>query len=47
MNSTIGVQETLFCTADQPTRTGTAPAAPPITMFWRLVRFNQIVYTPM
>ena len=32
-------------TAAQPTSTGTAPAAPPITMFWLLVRFSQSVYT--
>ena len=32
-------------TAVQPMSTGTAPAAPPITMFWVEVRFSQIVYT--
>ena len=30
-------------TAAQPTSTGTAPAAPPITMFWVEVRFSQSV----
>ena len=30
-------------TAAQPTSTGTAPAAPPITMFCGLRGFNQIV----
>ncbi len=30
-------------TAAQPTRTGTAPAAPPITMFCVLRGFNQSV----
>ena len=33
-------------TAAHPTSTGTAPAAPPITMLWRLVRFSHTVYTP-
>ena len=32
-------------TAAQPTSTGTAPAAPPITMFCGLRGFSQIVYT--
>ena len=29
----------------QPTRAGTAPAAPPMTMFCGLRGFSQIVYT--
>ena len=32
-------------TEDQPIRTGTAPAAPPMTMFWVEVRLSQSVYT--
>ena len=32
-------------TAAQPTSTGTAPAAPPITMFCGLRGLSQIVYT--
>ena len=32
-------------TAAHPTRTGTAPAAPPITMFCTVRGFSQIVYT--
>ena len=35
----------LNVTAAQPTSTGTAPAAPPITMFCGLRGFSQIVYT--
>ena len=42
-NSTTGAQPTSLVTADQPTNTGTAPAAPPMTMFCLLVRFNQMV----
>ena len=45
-NSITGGQPSESVTAAQPTSTGTAPAAPPITMLWRLVRFSQIVYTP-
>jgi hypothetical protein len=30
-------------TAAHPTSTGTAPAAPPITMFWSVERFSHIV----
>jgi hypothetical protein len=30
-------------TAAQPTRTGTAPAAPPMTMFWAVERFSHSV----
>ena len=30
-------------TAAQPTSTGTAPAAPPITMFWVVDRLSHIV----
>ncbi len=41
--STIGVHDSESCTAAQPTNTGTAPAAPPITMFCRLVRLSQSV----
>ena len=44
-NSTIGASASEFVTAAQPTSTGTAPAAPPITMFCVLVRFSHIVYT--
>jgi hypothetical protein len=33
-NSTSAGSSTLPVTADHPTSTGTAPAAPPITMFW-------------
>ena len=29
--------------AAQPTKGGVAPAAPPMTIFWTLVRFNQSV----
>ena len=43
MNRTIGAQPSEPVTAAQPTSTGTAPAAPPMTMFWRLVRFSQRV----
>ena len=32
-------------TAAQPTSGGTAPAAPPMTMFCGVRRFSQIVYT--
>ena len=42
-NSTTGVQPAMSCTAAQPTSTGTAPAAPPMTMFWVLVRFSHSV----
>ena len=42
-NSTIGAQASEPVTAAHPTSTGTAPAAPPMTMFWVLVRFSQIV----
>ena len=41
--STIGAQPRWSVTADQPTSTGTAPAAPPITMFWLDVRLSRIV----
>ncbi|CAB4781651.1 unannotated protein [freshwater metagenome] len=41
--STIGVQPSELVTAAQPTKTGTAPAAPPITMFCLLRRFNHSV----
>ena len=41
--STTGAQLRVPVTAAQPTSTGTAPAAPPITMFWVDVRFSQRV----
>ena len=44
-NRTTGGHANELVTADQPTRTGTAPAAPPITMFWVVVRFSHNVYT--
>ena len=42
-NSITGVHARLSVTAAQPTSTGTAPAAPPMTMFWVLVRFSHSV----
>ena len=36
-------QASEFVTAAHPTRTGTAPAAPPMTMFWVEVRFSHSV----
>ena len=45
-NRTTGAQASESVTAAQPTSTGTAPAAPPMTMLCVLVRFSQIVYTP-
>ena len=42
-NSTSGVHESVPVTAAQPTSTGTAPAAPPITMFWVERRFSHSV----
>ncbi len=42
-NSTTGAQVSESLTAAHPTSTGTAPAAPPMTMFCVLVRFSQIV----
>ena len=44
-NITTGVHDRLSVTAAHPTRTGTAPAAPPMTMFWLLVRLSHSVYT--
>ena len=44
-NRTTGVHARLSVTAAHPTNTGTAPAAPPMTMFWLLVRFSHNVYT--
>ena len=44
-NSTNGAHASEPVTAAQPTSTGTAPAAPPITMFCRDVRFSHSVYT--
>ncbi len=43
--SSIATQDSEFVTAVQPIRTGTAPAAPPMTMLWVDVRFSQRVYT--
>jgi len=42
-NRIQGAQPSEPVTAAQPTRTGTAPAAPPITMFWRDVRLSHSV----
>ena len=42
-NKSTGVQVSEFVTAAQPTNTGTAPAAPPITMFCLLRRFSHSV----
>ena len=42
---TTGAQESESVTAAQPTRTGTAPAAPPITMFCVERRLSHSVYT--
>src|SRR5438067_541182 len=44
-NSTQAGASSVPVTAAQPTSTGTAPAAPPITMFWGLRGLSQIVYT--
>ena len=44
-NNTHAGAATSPVTAAQPTSTGTAPAAPPITMFCGLLGFSQIVYT--
>ena len=44
-NMTTGAHARLFVTAAQPTRTGTAPAAPPMTMFCDERRFSHSVYT--
>ena len=41
--STTGAQLRLFVTAAHPTRTGTAPAAPPMTMFCVERRFSHSV----
>ena len=46
-NSTRGAHPRRSVTADHPTSTGTAPAAPPITMFWVEVRLSHSVYTTM
>ena len=40
---TTGAQPRCPVTADHPTSTGTAPAAPPMTMFWLEVRLSQRV----
>ena len=42
-NSTIAGRPTRPVTADQPTRTGKQPAAPPITMLDAVLRFRPIV----
>ena len=42
-NSTTAGHANPPVTAAQPTRAGTAPAAPPITMFCAVVRFSHIV----
>ena len=42
-NSTTGAQLSLPVTAAHPTSTGTAPAAPPMTMFCDDRRFNHSV----
>ena len=42
-NSSTAVHETSPVTAAQATSGGTAPAAPPITMFCGVRRFSQIV----
>ena len=44
-NITTGAQARLLVTAAQPTSTGTAPAAPPITMFCEDRRLSHSVYT--
>ena len=44
-NSTSAGSPTSPVTAAQATRTGTHPAAPPMTMFCGVVRFSHIVYT--
>ena len=41
--STTGAHDRLSVTAAHPTRTGTAPAAPPITMFCVERRFSHSV----
>ncbi len=43
--STTGGQSSVLVTADQPTSTGTAPAAPPMTMLAVELRFSQRLYT--
>ena len=42
-NRMTGVQARLSVTAAHPTSTGTAPAAPPMTMFWVDRRFSHSV----
>ena len=42
-NSTHAASPTVPVTAAQPTSGGTAPAAPPITMFCGVVRLSHIV----
>jgi hypothetical protein len=42
-NSTTGGHESVPVTAAHPTSTGTAPAAPPMTMFWVERRFSHNV----
>ena len=43
VNITQAGRPTRPVTAAQPTSTGTAPAAPPMTMFWAVVRFSHMV----
>jgi len=42
-NMTMGSRLTVPVAAAQPIIGGTAPAAPPITMFWGVLRFSHIV----
>ena len=42
-NSSHGASASSLVTELQPMSTGTAPAAPPITMFWVEVRLSQSV----
>ena len=44
-NSTTGAQSRLLVTAAHPTSTGTAPAAPPMTMLLVDDRLSHSVYT--
>ena len=43
--STTGGQSRVLVTADHPTSTGTAPAAPPITMLAVELRLSHRLYT--
>ena len=44
-NAIHASSESVPVTAAQPTSTGAAPAAPPMTMFWADDRFSHSVYT--